>query len=163
MFRFVNHLGTGVIETLLLLFLPFVFGMAFAHGKDTVVWLDNGAGTLTNITAFLNQASIDRMADVAETTVFGLSNKTYIAGLKDGTISIEGRFDPAIDTIMDADLGAALTKSVEYGPEGGTTGKIKYSMEVIVTSYTIDNPLDDVVTFSAELQMTGVVTRGTFA
>lgn len=146
---------------LLWMLLP-IFG-AFTHGKNTVVWLDNGAGSLTEITAFLNSASLEQLAEVAETTVFGDSNKTFIPGLKDATISMEGRFDPTVDLILFDDLGASATKSLEYGPEGGTTGKIKYSAEAIVTSYSIENPLDDVAGFSAELQLTGVVTRGTFA
>ena len=139
-----------------------IFG-AFTHGKDTAVKLDNGAGALTDITAFLNSAGLEQLAEVAETTVFGDSNKTFIPGLKDASVSMEGRFDPTVDLILSDDLGASATKTVEYGPEGATTGKIKYSAEAILTSYSIDNPVDDVATFSAELQLTGVVTRSTFA
>jgi hypothetical protein len=148
------------------LWLPWLVPLlgAFTHGKNTVVKLDNGAGTLTDITAFLNSASFERLREMAETTVFGLNEKTYIPGLRDATFSGEGRFDPAIDVILSDDIGDnANTKSLEYGPEGGTTGKVKYSVECWVTSYSVDSPLDDVAGISFELQATGVVTRGTFA
>jgi hypothetical protein len=136
----------------------------FTHGKNTVVKLDNGAGSLTDITAYLSSASLERVRDMAETTVFGLNEKTYIAGLRDATFSGEGRFDPTVDLILNDDLADnAATKTLEYGPEGGTTGKVKYSVECWVTNYSHDSPMDDAAGISFELQATGVVTRGTFS
>jgi hypothetical protein len=39
---------------------------------------------------------------------------------------------------------------------------VKYTGEAILTSYSISNPVADVVTFSADFQVTGAVTRGTY-
>ena len=64
--------------------------MAFTHGKDSVFKLDNSSGSLTDISTYVNNVDFPETADVSETTTFGADNKTYIAGLKDATISLSG-------------------------------------------------------------------------
>lgn len=135
--------------------------MAFGHGKDSVFWLDNAAGSLTNISAYCKSAAADMPGQVNETTTLGKTSRTFIGGLLDGTISVEGLWDPTVDAIMFAARG--VTKSFELGPEGGTTGDIKYSGECFGTSYKVNPAVDGVVTFSATFQCSDTVTRGTFA
>jgi hypothetical protein len=60
-------------------------------------------------------------------------------------------------------LGADDSLSFEYGPEGSASGRIKYTGECICTSYEPGSPVGDVVTYSAEYQITGPVTRGTYS
>lgn len=136
--------------------------MAFVHGKGTVFKVDNGAGALTDISAFLASLSFSPSAETAEVTTFGDSNKEFIAGLKDATISVEGKWDPTPDVLFNDILGAAATKTFEYGPEGSAAGKVKYTGECICTAYSPTSPLDDAAGFSAELQVTGAITRTTF-
>lgn len=136
--------------------------MPAAHGKQAVVQLDNGAGTLTAITAFLSKASLERMRETAETTVFGLNDKTYVAGMKDATFSGEGNFDGALDLILSDDIGDnAATKTLQYDPQGSTAGLPRYSVECWVTKYSIDTDTGEKGSCSFELQCTGVVTRTT--
>ena len=136
--------------------------MAFSHGKNAVVQLDNGAGALTAITAYLSKASLERMRDTAETTVFGLNDKTYIAGLKDASFSGEGNFDPALDLILHDDIGDNTnTKTLQYDPQGSTSGLPRYSVECWPTKYSIDTDIGEKGQCSFELQCTGVVTRTT--
>ena len=59
--------------------------------------------------------------------------------------------------------GQAATLSFEYGPEGSTAGDAKYTGECIMTSYEKSGAVGDVVTYSAEFQVTGAVTRGTWS
>ena len=54
--------------------------MAFVHGKDSVFKIDNDGGTLTDISAYVNSVDFPQTVDVAETTVLGKDNKTYIVG-----------------------------------------------------------------------------------
>jgi len=136
--------------------------MAFSHGKNAVVQLDNGAGSLTAITAFLSKSSLERMRETAETTVFGLNDKTYVAGLKEATFSGEGNFDGALDLILSDDIGDnASTKTLQYDPQGSTTGLPRYSVECWITKYSIDTDIGDKGSCSFDLQCTGVVTRTT--
>ena len=135
--------------------------MAFVHGKSSVFKLDNASGSLTDISAFVNNVDFPDIADVAETSVLGASNKTYIVGLKDATISLSGLFDATADAIFGAVVGQTATLSFEYSPEGTASGKIKYTGECILTNYAMSSPVGDVVAYSADLQVSGAVTRGT--
>ena len=51
--------------------------MAFIHGKDTKVYIDSN-----DLSSYLSSADPSRTVDVGETTTFGSSNKTYVAGEK---------------------------------------------------------------------------------
>ena len=135
----------------------------FRHGKSTVFKVDNAAGTLTDISNTLTDVSFPQTVETAETTSFGSSAKTYIVGLTDSTISASGNFDATVDAHLAGITGQSATVSFEYGPEGSTTGQVKYSGEAILTSYEKSGAVGDVVTYSAEFQVTGAVTRGTWS
>jgi|TARA_B000000557_G_scaffold15795_1_gene12233 predicted secreted protein len=135
--------------------------MAFTHGKDSVFKLDNSGGSLTDISTYVNNVDFPETADVSETTTLGADNKTYIAGLKDATISLSGLWDATADAIFGAVVGQSATLSYEYSPEGTASGKVKYTGEAILTSYAISSPVGDAVGYSADLQVSGAVTRGT--
>lgn len=135
--------------------------MAFTHGKDSVFKLDNSGGSLTDISAYVNNVDFPETVDVAETTVLGKDNKTYIVGLKDATISLSGLWDSTADAIFGAVLGQSATLSFEYSPEGTGSGAVKYTGETILTNYAISSPVGDVVAYSADLQVSDSITRGT--
>jgi hypothetical protein len=135
----------------------------FTHGKATVFKVDNSGGSLTDISDVLTDVSFPQTIETAETTSFGSSAKSYIVGLSDATISISGNFDTTVDAHLSGVLGQAATLSFEYGPEGSTTDDAKYTGECLMTSYEKSGAVGDVVTFSAEFQVTGAVTRGTYA
>ena len=135
--------------------------MAFTHGKDSVFKLDNSGGSLTDISTYVNNVDFPETADVSETTTLGADNKTYIAGLKDATISLSGLWDSTADAIFGAVVGQSATLSFEYSPEGTTGGNVKYTGEAILTSYAVSSPVGDAVGYSADLQVSGAITRGT--
>ena len=134
----------------------------FRHGKPTVFKVDNSGGSLTDISNTLTDVSFPRSVDTAETSAFGDSAKTYIVGLSDATVSVSGNYDATVDAHLAGVLGQAATLSFEYGPEGSTSTFVKYTGECILTSYEKSGAIGDVVTYSAEFQVTGAVTRGTY-
>jgi hypothetical protein len=136
--------------------------MPFVHGKSAVFKVDDSGGTLRDISAFLEEVSFPRSVETAETTTFGNSAKTYITGLSDATISISGSFDATADGYLAGVLGGATALEFEYGPAGSAGGTIKYSGTCIMTSYEVSSPVGDKVAASAEFQVTGAITRGTW-
>ncbi len=134
----------------------------FRHGKSAVFKVDNAAGSIQDISNTLNSVSFPREAETLETTSFGSSDRTYVVGFKNQTISIEGSFDAATDTILAGILGAEASVSFEYGPEGSTSTFTKYTGECFMTSYETSAGVGDVVSYSAEFQITGAVTRGAY-
>lgn len=140
--------------------------MAFVHGKNSIIKVDNAAGTLTDISAVTNSVELPRSLDTGETTTFGTSAKTYIAGLNDGTVSISGLYDPAIDATLSAAVdavanGTLASASVEWSPAGLPVSATKptFKLEVIWTSYSVSAGVGDVETFKLEGQRTGATTR----
>jgi predicted secreted protein len=139
----------------------------FRHGKSAYFALDGTAGTLVSLSDTLNEISVPREIETAETTAFGNNDKTYISGLTDATVSLSGMFDATVDNLIAGDItnlrsGSVASLTFEYGPSGSASTSVKYSGEAIITSYEVSSPVGDVVTYSLELQVTGGVTRGTF-
>ena len=135
----------------------------FRHGKSTVFKVDNNAGSLTDISNTLTDVSFPQSVDTAETSAFGASAKSYVVGLSDATLSVSGNFDATVDAHLAAIVGKADSVSFEYGPEGSTAGYVKYTGEALLTSYEKSGAIGDVVTYSAEFQVTGAITRGTYS
>lgn len=142
--------------------------MAFTHGKDAVFKLDDSGGTLRTLTTYVDNVSgLPGARDLAEVTAFGDGGTKSIPGLQDVSFSVSGHFDSTATTGPNAVINslrtATATASFEYGPEGGTTGKVKFSGECWLTSYEVEAEVDDKVSFEAEFQVDGTVTAGTFA
>jgi len=135
----------------------------FRHGKAAVFKVDNSAGSLTDISNTLNSVSFPREAEVLETTSFGSSDRSYVVGFKNQTIGVEGSFDATVDAHLAAILGQSDSVSFEYGPEGSTSTFTKYTGECLMTSYETSAGIGDIVSYSAEFQITGAVTRGAYA
>ncbi len=130
--------------------------MAFIHGKNTKVYIDG-----YDLTSYLNAGTLSMSVDTAETTVFGLDSKTYISGLKDGSVSYEGLFDGTtllVDYVFEAALGTDNVV-ISHCPQGDTAALHSYGGESVSTSYEVDSPVDDVVSVSAELNVSGDFTR----
>jgi hypothetical protein len=134
----------------------------FVHGKNAQFVL---AGT--NLSDTLNEISLPREIETAETTAFGTQDKTYITGLSDATVSLSGMFDSTVNTaiagvIANLKSGSVASASFSYGPAGSASTKPRFTGNALITSYEISSPVGDVVTYSLELQVTGAVTGDTF-
>jgi hypothetical protein len=104
-------------------------------------------------------------ADVHETTTYGKSYKTRAGGLKEGSFTIGGLYDNTATTGL-GDVIPPLVGTVavfEYGPEGTTAGKKKYSGSVLVGKFTVSQPVGDMVRWTADLSTTDTVTIGVMA
>ena len=139
----------------------------FNHSKNAYFSLDGTAGTLVAIGDTLNEVTMPREIETAETTAFGSSDKTYITGLGDATISLSGMFDATVDTQIAGDIanlksGSVASLTFEYGPSGNAVSSPKFTGEALITSYEVGSPVGDVITYSLELQVTGGVTGTTF-
>lgn len=129
----------------------------FRHGKSTVVLL-NG----TDMSPFLNEATTTQSIETAETTTFADTDKTYIVGLGDGTISTSGLFDGsanASDAVLQGTL-AQEDNTFTVLPEGATSGNRSVIANGQVTSYEVSTPVADVVAISAEVQADGGLLQG---
>jgi len=133
--------------------------MAFVHGKGIFAGLAvaGAVAPTTNLSAYCNKVDWPRSADTAETSVFGLSDKTFIAGMKGGSITIEGVWDTTLDGILEPKLGTIF--ALFYAPGGsGTTG---YYCDALMNAYNPPGGIGDAVKWTAGFIITGPVTRAT--
>lgn len=129
--------------------------MTFRHGKNTKVLVGN-----YDLSSYLNEASISQSVETGDVTVFTSTAKSYIVGLADGTISMSGMFDGAanaVDEVLSAYLGDANGDVITVAPEGLAHSRRVKSALTLSTSYEISSPVADVVSVSAEAQVTGGV------
>lgn len=125
--------------------------MAFSHGTSADIYV-NGR----DLAAYFRAVEMGGMADVVETTTFGDTAKDYIAGIRDGSVSVEGLFDgatSAVDEVLNTALGSAANSIWVYFPQGETAlGDIGYGMTAVATNYSVASPADGVVSVTGEAQ-----------
>lgn len=132
--------------------------MTFVHGKNTVVILDGD-----DLSAFTRTSNLERSADKHDVTTYGKNDHVYQGGLGDGAASMAGIYDNTASTgprgVIEPLVGQVVT--LIRRPEGTGTGKPQDSVSVLVEKYVETNPVDDMVTWSVELQPSDAVTSTT--
>lgn len=127
--------------------------MAFIHGRGTAVSIDGD-----DLSDYANSVEFERTADSHDVTTFGRNSKVYAAGLKDGTATIEGIYDSTAGTgpgaVLRPLVGGSAVELV-YQPEGAGSGKPTATVDALVTTYSESAPVADMITWSAELQLSG--------
>jgi hypothetical protein len=131
--------------------------MAFIHGRLGYFKL-----ATTDLSAFMDNIDFPHEADAHETTTFGKSYKTKAGGLKEGSFTIGGLYDNTVTTGL-GDIIPPLVGTVavyEFGPEGLTAGKKKYSGSALVKKFQVSQPVGDMVRWTADLETSDTITMG---
>jgi hypothetical protein len=136
----------------------------FRHGKITVFKLGTFATptVVVDLSAFLTEVRKSGSADTPETTAFGATNKTYVVGVPDAALTVTGYFDAVPDAQLGALVGTEVAPNFEYGPEGSTAGRVKYTGTMFVASYDLTNSITGVVGFTANMVPASAVARSTW-
>jgi predicted secreted protein len=133
--------------------------MAFTHGSVAVFTLHDGSNAV-DVSDAVQSVSFERNRDTAEVTGLGDTDKEYIGGLRDATLSLDGTADSTLvdnlQTSFEQDAPVAWT----YDPEGTASGTPHFNGDCIVTSISQSSSVDDANKVSVEIQTTGGVTRG---
>lgn len=133
--------------------------MAFIHGKGAVHSIDGKA-----MTTYASKITFTRESDVHDVTTFGKNSKVYQSGLKDGKATVEGIYDNTAVTgpraVLEPMIGGVAVVLV-YRPEGTTVGKPTASVNVIVKSYKQEASVEDMISWTAELQLSDDITDST--
>lgn len=127
--------------------------MGAVHGKNAK--LSYGG---TDITSYINKTGLSQSADKADVTTLGKNSKNYIPGLLDGTLPIEGPFDPAVHAILAPLLNTQ--NAVIFQPNGVTVGQPKATCNAILESYEVASEIGGASTIKGTLQISGDVVWG---
>jgi hypothetical protein len=111
--------------------------------------------------------TLEVSADEQETTAFGDTFRTRIAGLKDASLSLDFHQDFGAASV-DATLWPLLGQTVSFTitPTSGTASATNpsYTGTALVTQYSpFANSVGDLATLSVSWPVSGEVTRGTGA
>ena len=129
--------------------------MASVHGKDTVITV-----ATKDISPYCKTSSYEGSADVHDNTGYGKQAHTKAGGLLDGKFTCGGTYDNTVSTGPRNALKSLLgtTVAVVRKPEGTGTGKPSDAFSAVLSKYVETNPVDDLVSWSAEFEISDVVT-----
>ena len=131
----------------------------FRHGKDTVVYF-NGV----NMGQVLNEVGHEQSAETADKTVFGDSDRRFLAGQRVASGSFSGLHDGSTedtDETFRTALGSSAAVVVTVGNDGGDTiGNAAFLAAGVITSLAIQSPASDVVAVNAAVQYSSEARRG---
>jgi hypothetical protein len=119
----------------------------------------------TNFSTSLASVELPVEVDEQETTAFGASWRTRIAGLKSGSITLEFHQDfgaAAIDATLWPLLGTNATVSVSPTSSTVSATNPTFTGEFLVTQYTpYASTVGDLATLSVTWPLNGALTRAT--
>lgn len=113
-----------------------------------------GANTIAEVTSW----SLDISSDMLDSTSLGDNWREFIAGLKGATASIEVKWDLPTDTNGQVALQTAMLNGTTVTLNLYTNGTKYYSGSAYVSSLSIEDPVEDLVTATFEAQFTGAIT-----
>lgn len=132
--------------------------MAFGHG--TGISLTIGGTDVTDYITSYNPAFETAMAELR---TLGNKRVQRLPGHADATATLEGSFEPALDTILWTAYNTGASVSVIYGPQGSGAGAVRFTVPFYVSRYSPGPASADAVQCSAELVGTGAdITKDTF-
>lgn len=129
--------------------------MSTAHGRNTKITI-----ATKDVSPFCKTSTYEMAADVHDTSGYGASNKRKAGGLKDGKFTCGGTYDNTVlvgpRIVLHGNEGT--TMPVVRNVEGIGTGKPNDAFNAVLAKYTESNPVDDMVTWSADFEIDGPVT-----
>jgi len=135
--------------------------MAIFVATDFLVSI-NGS---TALNAYLTQVELKASANDVTTTAFGSTWVTRVAGLKEGSLTLQFNQDyaaSAVDATLWPLLGTNATVAIRPTSSAVSSSNPSYTAVVVVTDYTpVSGNLGDLATLSITLPTSGTVSRGT--
>jgi len=119
----------------------------------------------TDISQYITSVSLNSTFDIVETTAFGNTAKTRVAGLADNSVTFEFNQDyatSAIEQTIYPLLGTAAT--VVAKPVAGTTTAInpQYTFSALISEWTpLNGSVGELATASVTWPISGAITKAT--
>lgn len=139
--------------------------MAARKGRGNTTIQYGTTGALTALTNYCNSAELAMTVDRLESTHFGSTAAESIAGDSSYSISLEGDWDTALDTVLGPDAITTGTRKTAVITFTGSSTTATYTWTSSTTvgaevqDYTISSGVSDKITFSATLVLSGAPTR----
>ena len=119
----------------------------------------------TDLSSYITSISLNSTFDIVETTAFGNTAKTRVAGLADNSVTFEFNQDyatSALEQTIYPLLGTAV--SVVAKPVAGTTTSVnpQYAFSALVSEWTpLNGSVGELATASVTWPISGAITKTT--
>ncbi len=125
--------------------------------RDMRIRVDGATGTLTDISAYVNQQSLQRAINLLEDTGMGLEESTFLPGLGGTKMPLNGFVNTTTDAIFGPLISdnTSVTKTAEFRAYAGRF----YVGEAWVGDVQYSGSKDSLETWSATFTFTGAVSR----
>ena len=131
--------------------------MANTTYKNMSFKLDNASASLTDLSSYVSQASLQRAINLLYDSSLADANRSVLTGLAGTTISISGFVNTTTDNIFGPLIATAtsVTKTAQYGAYASRF----YYGETLISNVQYSGSVDSLQTFSCDLTFDGAVTR----
>jgi hypothetical protein len=119
----------------------------------------------TDLSTYISSITLNSTFDIVETTAFGNTAKTRVAGLADNSVTFEFHQDYATNAVEQTIyplLGTAV--SVVAKPVAGTTTAVnpQYTFSTLVSEWTpLNGSVGELATASVTWPISGAITKAT--
>lgn len=131
-------------------------------GSGATFWLDNAAGSLTQLSEVLSVALPNPQIEDVEATHMASTAREFIAGLRDyGEGDVEMNYIPgsATDVLIRAAVVDGVTRSFKSVLKLADLSYWKIEGDCIVKGYVRNAPIDDRLTATMTVRFTGSPTE----
>jgi hypothetical protein len=119
----------------------------------------------TDLSDHISSISLSSTFDIVETTAFGQTSKTRVAGLADNSVTFEFHQDYATSSVEQTIyplLGTAVTVTVK--PVNAATSAVnpQYSFSALISEWTpLNGAVGELATVSSSFPISGAITKTT--
>lgn len=126
------------------------------HGRLTVLKI-----AANDISSATKTSNFSGSADVHDTSGYGVTARTKAGGVKDGKFTANGSYDigatTGTPTLLEGQEGVSM--SITRQVNGTGTTKPQEVFTAVLSKFDVSAPFDDMVTWSAEWEVSGAVNR----
>lgn len=144
--------------------------MSAIHGKNTYISVTTLSPAPTgahDISPYCDTSAFNYVRDSHDLTTYGQDGHVYGGGLTNHSFSCGGKYDTSTTAGPRAIFGPLMSAtgeqlvSVTRRVEGTGSGKPEETFNALLTGFVETSPVADYVTWSADFQVSGSVTRTT--
>ena len=126
------------------------------------------AGTETTLVTTLSDkvssCDFSQTQDLPDATAFnGNGARSFVVGLREGEFAMEFFWDATVDAHLNGLFGNQTPVNYQYGPDGSSTGKRKYTGTLFVMNVSTPATVGDIKKVNATFKLNGAPTATTFA
>jgi len=119
----------------------------------------------TDLSSYVTSVTLGSTFDIVETTAFGSTARTRVAGLADNSVSLEFNQDyasGALESVIFPTLGTAVSITVKPVAGAVSANNPAYSFSALVSEWTpLNGAVGELATASVTWPISGVITKTT--